>query len=266
MKNAGFVVVALMSTVCTFGCATEDELASDREDEELLAQLEGSDGKSDAISWLVQSAGDVRLGYEVNVAYTDSPRYRSVKFHANAGDELEIFVRGGGDATAWLFNSKFLPIGRNDDMNEDMKDANIEVASLGKAGDYYVVFRDKKLDSSTLKVAVAKVNLPANAPSVEAVGAAYEAALQAGTLASKKINPAGLPFLPKGLFERWDRERADLAGLQVGVYEFSVGGQTVWFVRKFLPGAGLEGAAYVSVGAMLGMAGGDDEHIDVWQN
>ncbi len=266
MKNAGLVVVAVMSSVCSFGCATEGEQTGDSEDEELLAQLEGSDGKSDAISWLVKSAGDVRLGYEVNVAYTSSPRYRSVKFHANAGDELEIFVRGGGDATAWLFSSNYLPITRNDDMNEYSKDANLEVASLGKTGDYYVVFRDKKLSSSNLEVAVAKVNLPANAPSVEAVGAAYEAALQQGTLASNKIDPAGLPFLPKGLFERWDAERADVPGLQVDVYEFSAGGQTVWFVRKFLPGAGFEGAAYVSVGAMLGIAGGDDEHIDSWQN
>lgn len=265
MKNAGFVVVAVMSTVCTFGCAAGDEQTSDEsEDEELLAQLEGSDGKSDAISWLVKSAGDVRLGYEVNVAYTKSPRYRSVKFHAEKGDELEIFVRGGGDATAWLFNSNFLPIAHNDDMYEGTTDANLEVAALGKTGDYYVVFRDKKLSSSTLKVAVAKINLPANAPSVEAVGAEYEKALQQGTLASKKISAAGLPFLPKGLYERWDAERADIPGLQVAVFELSVAGQTVWFVRKFLPGAGFEGAAYVSIGAMLGFAAGDDEHIDSW--
>src|SRR5690606_3262488 len=115
-----------------------------------------------------------------------------------------------------------------------------------KTGDYYVVFRDKKLSPSNLKVAVAKVNLPANAPSVEAVGAAYEAALQQGTLASNQIDPTGLPFLPKGLYERWDAERATVTGLEVAVYEFSVAGQTVWFVRKFLPGTGFEGTAYAA--------------------
>jgi hypothetical protein len=255
-----------MSTVCSFGCTTGGDQASDSEDDEQLAQLEGTDGKSDAISWLVQSAGDVRLGYEVNVAYNNSPRYRSVKFHAEAGDQLEIFVRGGGDPTAWLFDSHYLPVTHNDDMYDGTTDANLEVESLKKTGDYYVVFRDKKLSSSTVKVAVAKVNLPANAPTVEAIGAAYEAALQQGNLASHKITPTGLPFLTQGLYDRWYAERNDVPGLQVAVYSFAVGGQNIWIVRKYLPGSGFEAGAYVPIGAMVGMAAGDDEHIDSWEH
>jgi len=174
-------------------------------------------------------------------------------------------VRGGGDATAWLFDSNYLPVAHNDDMNEDSKDANVEVASLRKTGDYYVVFRDKKKDSSTLKVAVAKVNLPANAPSTDAVGAAYEALLQAGTLAAHEVVPSGLPFLPQGLYNRWQTDVGQIAGLEVAVYGVDVAGQNIWLVRRYVPGTGVELAAYVAVGAMLGVAGGDDEHIDSWQ-
>lgn len=266
MKNVGIAAAVVMSAVCSFGCAAETDHASDGEDDELLAELEGQDAKSDVVSWLVKNAGDVDLGYEVEVPYTKSPRYRSVKFHANAGDELEIFVRGGGDPTAWLFNSNYLPVGHNDDMHEETKDANVEVASLSKTGDYYVVFRDKKLASSTLKVAVAKINLPANAPTVEAVGAAYEALVTAGTLASHEVPATGLPFLTKGLHDRWYAQRADVPGLQVAVYSLDVAGQTVWFVRKYLPGTGFEAGAYVEIGAMIGIAAGDDEHIDDWQH
>ena len=133
-------------------------------------------------------------------------------------------------------------------------------------GDYYVVFRDKQRASSTLNVAVAKVNLPTNAPSVEAVGAAYEALLTAGTLAAHQVSPNGLPFLTKGLYNRWNAEKANVPGLQVAIYNLDVGGQPVYFVRKYLPGTGIEAGAYVSVGAMIGIAGGSSEHIESWQN
>jgi hypothetical protein len=265
MKTNGIALVIATSMVCTVGCTGTDS-TTEPSDEEMLAELEGQDAKSDAVSWIVKSAGDLALGYDKPVAYTKNPRYRSVKFTAQKGDQLEIFVQGGGDATAWLFDSHFLPISHNDDFSEDTTDANVEVGSLLWGGDYYVVFRDKKLASSTLNVAVAKVNLPANAPSTESVVDAYEALLDNGTLNSKRLaNANGLPFLPKGLFNRWDAERAQVQGLEVDVFGFDVGGQTVYVVRKFLPGVGMEAGLYVSVGAMIAIVGGSSEHIESWE-
>ena len=265
MTKRGLLFIVVASTLCTAGC-TEEPNPTSSEDEELLSELAGQDAKSDAVSWLVKSAGVLELGFDTPVAYTNSPRYRSVKFHATKGDQLEIFVQGGGDATAWLFDSHMLPIAHNDDMYEGTTDANVEVESLLWSGDYYVVFRDKQRASSTLNVAVAKVNLPTNAPSVEAVGAAYEALLTAGTLAAHQVSPNGLPFLTKGLYNRWNAEKANVPGLQVAIYNLDVGGQPVYFVRKYLPGTGIEAGAYVAIGAMIGIAGGSNEHIDTWQN
>ena len=59
---------------------------------------------------------------------------------------------------------------------------------------------------------------------------------------------------------------ASTPGLQVGAYRLTVGTQTVWLVRKYLPGSGMEAGAYVQTGAMIGIAGGATENVDSWEH
>lgn len=210
--------------------------------------------------------GTIDLGFARTVLYAHTPRYRALKFHAEAGTQLELFARSThGDPMLWLADAGFHVLAFNDDANEE-SNANISIESLAATGDYYLVFRDKHLESHYVEVAALQLNLPPNAPTVAAVETEYEALVTASALPTMEVPGSWLPYLAKGLYERWRTELSAAPGVQVNAYALTVAGQTVWLVRKYQPGSGLEAAAYVETGPMLGIAGGATELIDSWEH
>jgi hypothetical protein len=254
-----------MAALFVVGCAVDGEPDHEPTPDE-LDELEGLDDKSDAASLLIEMLGEVPVGYEVEVEYTPWPLYRGLTFEGAAGDHMEILVRSDdGDPVVWLFDHRFWFVGYNDDMNEGDPTANISLEQLPRTGRYYVIVRDKHLDPAAFKVAVMRLNLPAGAPSVQEVEASYEALVLAGTLADHEVAADDLPILPKGLHDNWAGQVAEYPEMQVAVYGLDVVGQTVWFVRKYLPGAGMEAGAYVETGEMIGAAAGSSELVDAWE-
>ena len=80
-----------------------------------------------------------------------------------------------------------------------------------------------------------------------------------------KVASTGLPYLAKALADRWATEVASTPA-SGRVLRLTVGTQTVWLVRKYLPGSGMEVGAYVQTGAMIGIAGGATENVDSWEH
>jgi hypothetical protein len=258
MKTRWLVVMTL---VC--GCAAGgDETLGDNED---FSGLDDSLA-ADHATGNTQLVGTTQLGFGRTVLYRKTPRYRAVKFSATAGTMLEVYVRSKhGDPMTWLLDANLDIVAYSDDANEETN-SNISIESLAESGDYYIVFRDKHLASHYFDVAPVQLNLPANAPTVASIESVYEAHVAASTLASTKIAASTLPFLAKGLHDRWAGEVAGTPGLQVGAYKLTVGNQTVWLVRRYLPGEGVAAGAYTATGPMVGIAGGATEQIDSWEN
>lgn len=262
MKCAGLnklMVVAGLLTVVGACAADVGEPADD------LSEVSALDGKSDTPLSTIKFAGEIELGFGRRVLYTKSPKYRAVKFHAEAGTMLEVYVRSThGDPVTWLVGPKLDIVGESDDANEETN-SNISIESLEETGDYYILFRDKRYESHYFDVAAVQLNLPANAPTVQQIEPVYEGLVANNTLASAEVAGKALPFLAKGLYDRWTADKKAVPGLQVNAYALDVAGQTVWLVRKYLPGAGLEAGAYVESGPMVGIAGGASELIDSWE-
>ena len=254
----GFYMSAVLAAT---GCATSGDPMLDEDDFSNESALAGG---ADFAS-TVKVVGTVDVGFARNINYTSTPRFRAVKFHVEAGAQLELFVRSTqGDPIAWFSDKNFKVIDRSDDANEETN-SNISVESVATTGDYYLVFRDKFLENHHFTAAVVRLDLPANAPTV-AIEPVYEALVTAGTLNTVKVATTGLPYLAQALADRWATEVPSTPGLQVGAYRLTVGTQTVWLVRKYLPGAGMEAGAYVQTGAMIGIAGGTTEKVDSWEH
>jgi hypothetical protein len=164
----------------------------------------------------------------------------------------------------WFTDANLHVLDFCDDANEETN-ANISIESLAETGDYYIVFRDKHLESHYFDVAPVQLNLPANAPTVEQIETVYEGLVTSHALASKAVPATNLPYLAKGLYDRWAADAAS-TGAQVNVYALDVAGQRVWFVRSYAAATGMQGGAYVESGPMVGAAGGSSELIDTWEH
>lgn len=253
------LVLSVMTVVCS--CAAQ---AGDEDDD--FGDVSELSTKADSSTGNTKLVGTVALGFSRNVLYSRTPRYRAVKFHADAGTQLELFVRSKhGDPMMWLTDASLHTIEFSDDANEETN-SNISIESLATSGDYYIVFRDKHLDSHYFEVAAVPLNLPANAPTVEQVEPVYETLVSSHALATKQVAASALPYLAKGLYDRWTTEVTSTPGLSVGAYALDVAGQRVWFIRKYLAGSGMEAGAYVASGPMIGVAGGASELIDSWEH
>jgi hypothetical protein len=250
-------VSALLTVVGA--CADAGDEAEDFGDATSLSGAADGQGNTKLV-------GTVAVGFSRTVLYKTTPRYRAVKFHGEAGSMLEIFVRSKhGDPMTWLTDANLHTIAYSDDANEETN-SNISIESLAATGDYYIVFRDKDLDSHYFDVAPVRLDLPANAPMVEQIETVYEGLVAAHTLGSKQVAASALPYLAQSLHDRWLADAASTPGLQVNAYALDVAGQRVWFVRKYLPGSGVEAGAYVESGPMVGIAGGTSEQIESWEH
>jgi hypothetical protein len=100
--------------------------------------------------------GSIALGETSPViAYTNPPRYRALSFRGTAGAVVDAWVRStDGDAVAWLTTSSFKSLAANDDASADTTDAHL-TATLPTSDTYYVVFRERDLESSHFTVSLA---------------------------------------------------------------------------------------------------------------
>src|SRR5689334_4393096 len=109
--------------------------------------LAGLDQKSDSFSYRMKVLGSLAYGSGKTALYTSTPRYRAFTFTAAADDSVSAWVTSTqGDAVAWLLDSAFNVITSNDDADSTTTNSHL-VAHLGKAGTYYIVFRDYYLAS-----------------------------------------------------------------------------------------------------------------------
>ncbi len=257
MKFLGLQKVLLAAGLLTAvgACAVD---AGDETDD--LSEISALDGKSDTPLSTIKFVGDVELSYAKRVLYTKTPKYRAVKFHAEKGTMLEVYVRSTqGDPIAWLVGPHLDIVGESDDANEETN-SNISIESLAETGDYYVMFRDKHGESHYFDVAPVQLNKPANAPTYEQFKPAYEGLVNAHTLAGAEVKPGTvMPYFPTTLLARWKSENK---GAQVNAYSIQVAGQTMWFIRLYKPGQGMSGIAYCQSGQMVANVGGAGELID----
>lgn len=133
------------------GCALSTETS---EKEDVSAESE------QALTGGVRDFGELPgTGEARTVRHTPAPRYGSFTFYANAGEEVDVWVKGQGraDAVAWILNSKDRSLGFNDDAAEGGLNAHIVTklpANLGTKAKLRVVFREYSHSAATFTVSV----------------------------------------------------------------------------------------------------------------
>ena len=98
--------------------------------------------KSDAFSSKMRNLGALDDGQSRRVYYTSSPLYRG--YTLDASGAVDLWVRSeSGDALAWLLDSKFHVVKKNDDADANTYDAHITAQiPSGATLPYYLVMRD----------------------------------------------------------------------------------------------------------------------------
>jgi hypothetical protein len=134
-------VLALALASCTAGKTDPNDDFSGIGDE----KSDSFSKKMTIVATLTSPSGDVAI------PYSSSPIYRAIKLKARTGDWLKITVKPGGagkgdpntngDPVAWLLDSTFKVVAKNDDVTKDYLDSQI-VVRLKKTGTFYVLMRD----------------------------------------------------------------------------------------------------------------------------
>ena len=137
-------------------CATEQKLPDDDDFSDL------ADAKADAFSSKMKIVDSLSYGSSAaDVHYTKTPTYRAYTFSAEVGNSVDIWVRSSnGDPVAWVLDSKFKTLGKNDDATSNNTDSHIELTiPETKTTDasttpnvYYVVFRNSTSASADFAV------------------------------------------------------------------------------------------------------------------
>ena len=117
------------------GCAQQKVIP-----DEDFTDLAGVDQKSDSFSRKMRFLGALDPGQTRDVYYTKSPTFRG---YTITGDgPVDLWVRSSsGDAVAWLLDSKFHVIAKNDDADDTTYDAHV-TGTLTAGKTYYLAMRD----------------------------------------------------------------------------------------------------------------------------
>ncbi len=143
------IVRSLLLASLVAGCAVDKTPPTDD-----FTDLAGLDEKADAFSYRMKIVGSLAYGEPTaSLKYTKNPRFRAVKFAGKGGDKLDIWVRGDGDAVAWVLDNSFRVVAFNDDASPDFFDSHIEVALPASNSDtHYIVWRDYDLHTAHFTV------------------------------------------------------------------------------------------------------------------
>lgn len=146
-------VMALGGVGCAAELGTKAPLADD------FSALQSADGKEDTLRARMTIVGSLEYGdTSATVRYNSTPRYRAFKFAGNAGDNVDIWVRGTrGDAVAFLLDDNRNIIASNDDAAEGgTLNAHITASLTANANPdihtYYIAFRDYYFTSRNFTV------------------------------------------------------------------------------------------------------------------
>src|SRR5262245_29404261 len=108
--------------------------------DEDFTELGQLDQKSDAFSSKMRLLGALDEGQTRKVYYTSSPRYRA--YTLDGGGAIDLWVRSEtGDALAWVLDSRFRVLAKNDDADETTYDAHLAL-TLPDHQSHYLVMRD----------------------------------------------------------------------------------------------------------------------------
>ena len=104
--------------------------------------LAALDQKSDAFSSKMRNLGSLDEGQTRRVYYSSSPLYRG--YTLDGSGAVDLWVRSTtGDAVAWLLDSKFHIVKKNDDADQTTYDSHISSDIPADATlPYYLVMRD----------------------------------------------------------------------------------------------------------------------------
>jgi len=141
----------LIATVAMLSACAAEAPSSDED----FTDLAGLDAKSDAFSAKLRLLGTIHPGTTLSsLEYTSEPRFRGLVFLADPGDSIRLDVRStDGDAVAWLLDSDFRTLAKNDDADASTRDAAIDVAVSGSADPiHYIVWKEITDEDATFAV------------------------------------------------------------------------------------------------------------------
>lgn len=142
--------------------------------------------------------GSIAYGETKSIAYTRSGRatYRALKFKGVAGDTIDVWVRGRGDADArvWLLDASFATKARNDNASRDTLDAHVKT-KLTRTGDFYIAVRDNAFDDAAFAVSLAREGDVQPPPPPPAVSDPFDPAFCSADLLTQEDL---LRYLPAG--------------------------------------------------------------------
>jgi hypothetical protein len=222
------LLVSLLLFSCVDKGAIEDEGIDVAADIESKADLKTN----------TRYVGEVIYGQPLTLAYTRTPRYRSLSFLAPAGDAVDIWVRGGKprpghadpDAMVWLYDYTGKLIAMNDDADDTTLDAHLQATLPESNGFYYIYLRDYDVHSETFTVLV---NGGHGGGAVADAERAYEAAGE--HLEDYKIDPGALPATARATYDKWNLIRHnEIAAYHIGdLFAVALYPEEVSFVDLF---------------------------------
>jgi hypothetical protein len=123
--------------IFAFACSNQKPAADDD-----FSDLQSLDQKSDAFSSKMRNLGALDEGQTRKVYYTSSPLYRG--YTLDGSGPVDLWVRSTtGDAVAWLLDSKFHIVKKNDDAGDTTYDAHLAGNIPADATlPWYLVMRD----------------------------------------------------------------------------------------------------------------------------
>lgn len=133
----------LVATACSESAGSGDP-ASESTEEELVGLA-----RADVV-------GTLAYGESLDVPSVAARRYRAVRFAGKAGDAVDIWVRSGHDARAWLVGPDFRKtLTANDDADATTKNARLTF-TLKQDGEHTIAFREATSATTTFAVSLAK--------------------------------------------------------------------------------------------------------------
>jgi len=150
MFRLALIVMATAVAACTNELPQSDENFTD---------LAKQDAKSDAFSAKLRLLGSIHPGETLSsLAYTHKPPFRGLVLLANHNDAIRLDVRSndGGDAVAWLLDSGFNTLSKNDDASSSTPDASIDLVVPASVDPiHYIVWKDVADQDATFAVSFA---------------------------------------------------------------------------------------------------------------
>jgi hypothetical protein len=152
---------AIHMSAALFLCSCAAEQKTDVNED--FSDLAGLDQKSDKFSSKLKLLGTLEDSTtSAAVKYSSNPKFLGYQFLGTEGDDVSIWVRSkDGDAIAWLLDSKYNVIVKNDDEGMNNSDAYIHTLLTKTENNiYYIVFRELDQERASFTVTLQGATIP----------------------------------------------------------------------------------------------------------